>query len=187
MEEVVDLEEMTDGVSLTDLGLNEFRLDLLDYIKNHLDIARKPFGLHSVTAALDMPRGVIFVLKNRNPAVNVDHQNRLHPFYMIYVADDGSIVNDHLAPKKLLDTMRRLCRGVDAPIKALYQPFNVETDDGRDMSSISKLLNAAVDSVIERKADADIDSLFRPGLTTALTSTIAGLDDFELICFLVVR
>ncbi len=185
--EVVDLEEINGGVSLTDLGLNEFRLDLLDYIKTHGDIDRTPFGLHAVAAANDMPRGAIFVLKNRNPAVNVDNQNRLHPFYMIYVADDGSIVSDHLDPKKLLDLMRRLCRGVDAPIKALYQPFNVETDDGRNMTSVSKLLNAAVDSVIARKVESDIDSLFRPGGTTALTSTIAGLDDFELICFLVVR
>ena len=131
--EVVDLEEMNNGVSLTDLGLNEFRLDLLDYLKTHGDLDCKPFGLHAVTAAGNNPRGAIFVLKNRNAAVNADNLNRLHPFYMVYVDDDGGIVCNHLEPKKLLDTMRLLCRGRDEPIPELYKPFNEQTDDGRDM------------------------------------------------------
>ena len=183
--EVVDLEEMTGGVSLTDLGLNEFRLDLLDYIKTHGDLDKKPFGLHAIATSDDSPAGIIFVLKNR--VVKTDNLNRLHPFYMIFVGADGAVVIDYREPKKLLDAMRSLCRGRDEPIADLCRAFNVETDDGRDMSSISKLLNAAIDSIIDAKAESDIDSLFRAGGTTALTSTIAGLDDFELICFLVVR
>lgn len=45
-EEVVDLEDMSTGISIMDLGLNEFRLDLLAYIKNHGDLEKTPRGLH---------------------------------------------------------------------------------------------------------------------------------------------
>ena len=186
-DEVIDLEDMTNGVSITDLGMNEFRLDLLDYIKTHGSLDNKPLGLHAVTKAIGNPAGVVFVLKNRNRAVNVDNLNRLHPFYMIYVGGDGKIINDYLDPKKLLDTMRALCRGNDEPIVELCRTFNAETDDGRNMTAISKLLNDAIESVIEKKNESDIKSLFRPGGTTALISPLAGIDDFELICFPVVR
>ena len=186
-DEVIDLEDMTNGVSITDLGMNEFRLDLLDYIKTHGSLDNKPLGLHAVAEANGNPAGVIFVLKNRNRAVNADNLNRLHPFYMIYVGADGKIINDYLDPKKLLDTMRALCRGNDEPIVELCRTFNAETDDGRNMTAISKLLNNAIASVVETKKAGDISSLFRPGGTTALISPIAGIDDFELICFLVVR
>ena len=80
-EEVVDIEDMSSGISIMDLGLNEFRLDLLEYVKNHPDIDKTPFGLHAVAKASDeMPSGVIYVLKNRSNSVNIDNQNRLHPF-----------------------------------------------------------------------------------------------------------
>ena len=131
--------------------------------------------------------GVIFVLKNRNDGVNIDNLNRIHPFYMVYIRFNGEIVCDYLNPKKLLDSMRLLCKGMDEPIREVYQPFNQETDDGRDMSFMSKLLNDAIESIIHVKADSDIDSLFRSGGTTALLSEVSGIDDFELICFLVVK
>lgn len=87
-EEVVDIEDMQSGVSILDLGLNEFRLDLLDYIKTHGDLERAPFGLHAVVpSSEDAPPGIIFVLKNINDNVNRDRQNRLHPFYMVYISD----------------------------------------------------------------------------------------------------
>jgi len=187
-DEVVDIEEMSSGISIMDLGLNEFRLDLLEYVKHHPEIDKTPFGLHAVTAAeKDTPPGVIFVLKNRSNSVNINHQNRLHPFYMVYIGDDGEVVCDHLSPKDLLDRMRYLCKGKSQPIPELYRKFNKETRDGRDMQEISALLGDAISSIIEVKEESDIDSFLTGGQISFLSDTIKGLDDFELICFLVIK
>lgn len=187
-EEVVDLEEMTTGISIMDLGLNEFRLDLLEYVKTHPDIERTPFGLHAVApAAEDAPAGVVFVLKNRTGNININHQNRLHPFYMVYIGNDGEIICDHLSPKAMLDKMRYLCKGKNEPIAELYRKFNKETRDGKDMKEISSLLGEAIASIIEVREESDIDSFLGGGQISFLSDTIKGLDDFELICFLVVK
>ena len=147
-EEVVDIEDMSTGISIMDLGLNEFRMDLLEYIKNHPDIDKTPFGLHSVAAASEeTPAGVIYVLKNRSNSVNIDNQNRLHPFYMVYISNDGEVICDHLSPKQMLDKMRFLCKGKTEPIPELYRQFNKETRDGRNMSEFSKLLGDAIASI----------------------------------------
>lgn len=187
-EEVVDIEDMSSGISIMDLGLNEFRLDLLEYIKTHEDLDQKPKGLHAVVPATDEnPEGVILVLRNINNSINIDNQNRIHPFYMVYIGVNGEIVCDYLNPKKLLDTVRLLCRGKSEPILTLCEKFNRETDDGRNMEEISQLLSDAINSIIDVKEESDIDSLFSAGGTSALMSEINGLDDFELICFLVVK
>lgn len=187
-EEVVDIEDMSDGISIMDLGLNEFRLDLLDYMKRNGDMDKKPRGLHAVVPATDeLPEGAIFVLKNINNSVNVDNRNRIHPFYMVYIAADGEIICDYLNPKKLLDDVRLLCRGQSKPIAEVYERFNRETDDGRNMADMSELLSEAIKSIIDVKEESDIDSLFSAGGTSALMSAVSGLDDFELICFLVVK
>ena len=187
-EEVVDIEEMSSGISIMDLGLNEFRLDLLEYMKHHHDVETTPHGMHAVVPAReDAPAGAIFVLRNVNDSVNVDHRNRIHPFYMVYIGMDGEILCDYLNPKQMLDTIRLLCRGKTDPISDLCRKFNQETDDGRNMAEMSELLSKAVNSIIDVKEESDIDSLFKSGGTTALLSQISGLDDFELICFLVVK
>ena len=187
-EEVVDIEEMSSGISIMDLGLNEFRLDLLEYMKHHHDVEITPHGMHAVVPAReDASAGAIFVLRNVNDSVNVDHRNRIHPFYMVYIGMDGEILCDYLNPKQMLDTIRLLCRGRTEPISDLYREFNQETDDGRNMAEMSELLSEAVNSIIDVKEESDIDSLFKRGGTTALLSQISGLDDFELICFLVVK
>ena len=187
-DEVVDIEDMSSGISIMDLGLNEFRLDLLEYIKTHDNLDKKPKGLHAVVPADDEnPEGAIFVLKNINNSINIDNQNRVHPFYMVYIGIDGEVICDYLNPKKLLDTVRLLCRGKKEPILSLCRKFNKETDDGRNMQEVSDLLNDAINSIIDVKEESDIDSLFSTGGTTALLSEINGLDDFELICFLVIK
>ena len=187
-EEVVDIEDMSSGISIMDLGLNEFRLDLLEYVKNHGDMDKKPKGMHAVVPATDeLPEGVVFILKNINNSVNIDNQNRIHPFYMVYIGIDGEVICDYLNPKKMLDDIRLLCRGKKEPIKELCQRFNEETDDGRDMTEMSELLSEAINSIIDCKEESDIDSLFAAGCRSALMSAVSGLDDFELICFLVVK
>lgn len=187
-EEVVDIEDMGSGISIMDLGLNEFRLDLLEYIKSHEDIETAPKGLHTVVPQTeDAPAGVIFVLRNINDSVNIDNRNRIHPFYMVYISEEGEIICDYLNPKKLLDIMRLLCRGRSEPVMMLCKKINQETEDGHNMSEVSELLSEAINSIVDAKEESDIDSLFRSGGTTALLSAVSGLDDFELICFLVVK
>ena len=187
-EEVVDIEDMQSGVSILDLGLNEFRLDLLNYVKEHGDLEKAPFGLHAVVpSSKDSPPGIVFVLKNINDNVNIDKQNRLHPFYMVYIADDGRIVCDHLSPKKMLDLMRYECRGHDSPHKDLCYRFNQETNDGKNMARVSELLSRSIDTVIERKSQSDLDSFLSGENISFSGPKIKGIDDFELICFLVIR
>ena len=187
-EDVVDLEEMNTGVSIMDLGLNEFRLDLLEYIHNNQDLEHTPFGLHAVVRATEQaPAGTIFVLKNRTAGVNIDHKNQLHPFYMVYISDDGGVVVDHLHPKDLLDKMRLICKPMKTPDIKLCHDFNKETRDGLRMGKYSELLGKAIESIVTKKEESDIDS-FLNGFTGELfEERITGLDDFELICFLVIK
>lgn len=187
-EEVVDIEEMSTGISIMDLGLNEFRLDLLEYMKHHGGLEKKPKGLHAVVPATEEnPEGVIFVLKNINKNLNIDNQNRIHPFYMVYIGNNGEVICDYLNPKKLLDTVRLLCRGKDKPIAELYKRFNDETDDGREMSELSSLLGDAIESIIHTKDENDIDRFLEGNQMSFFENKVNGLDDFELICFLVVK
>jgi len=186
-EEVVDIEDMSSGISIMDLGLNEFRLDLLEYIKQHSDIEKAPHGMNAVVpATADTPPGVIFVLKNIENGVNIDNQNRLHPFYMVYIQDNGEVVIDHLSPKQMLDRIRFMCHGKTEPDMDLCHQINHESKDGRDMQKYSELLGEAINSIIEKKEESDIDSLFKRGGTTALGFTINGINDFELISFIIV-
>lgn len=186
--EVVDIEDMDTGINIMDLGLNEFRLDLLACVKENPDVEHAPCGMDAVVAHSNMAKpGVIYILKNRSNDVNIDHKNLLHPFYMVYIGEDGEVICDHLHPKKLLDIMRHLCRGKSSPDKALCQLLNRETQDGRKMEHYSELLHQSIDSIISVKEESDIDSLFSLGETTALKGEIKGLDDFELITFLVIK
>ena len=187
-EEVVDIEDMSSGISIMDLGLNEFRLDLLEYVKTHPDLDKVPFGMHAVApAAEDSPAGVVFVLKNRSNSVNINNQNRLHPFYMVYISEDGTVVCDHLSPKDMLDKLRFICKGKTEPIPEVYRKFNQETNDGRNMSRYSALLGDAIASIIEVKAESDIDSFLSGKQISFMKEEIKGLDDFELICFIVIK
>lgn len=186
--EVVDLEDMDTGVNIMDLGLNEFRQDLLQWVHDNPDVGHMPMGMSAVVpSSSDAKPGVIFILKNRNNAVNIDRKNLLHPFYLVYVADDGSVTCDHLHPKKLLDTMRLLCKGRTDYDHDLCATLNRETADGRRMEKYSALLHDAIAGIIEVKQESDILSLFSDGETTALQGDVAGLDDFELIAFLIIK
>ena len=187
-EEVVDLEDMDTGINIMDLGLNEFRLDLLAYMKTNPDIEHTPWGMSAVVPASDKAKpGVIFILKNRNNAINIDHLNLLHPFYMVYLSDEGDTYINHLSPKKLLDIMRLTCKGKTEPILELCHQVNKETANGRKMGHYSKLLGDAVATIVEQKEESDLESLFFVGETSALVNDIRGLDDFELICFLIIK
>ncbi len=189
-DEVVDLEDLRTGVNITDLGLNDFRMDLLNYMKENGEMANVPNGLHAVLPVnpeLGLEPGVFFVLRNRNSGVNINQHNRLHPYYLIYVGENGEVIVDHTKVKNLLDLLRTACKGWDKPVMELCGKFNRETDDGRNMTKYSELLSRAISSIIDVKEKKDIDSLFSGTTTTALVDAVSGLDDFELINFLVVR
>ena len=186
--EVVDIEDMGTGISIMDLGLNEFRLDLLEYIKTHGELDKTPFGLHAVVpASEECPPGVIYVLKNCTDNINIDRKNLLHPFYAVYIGEDGEIICNHLAPKKLLDKLRFTCRGKDKPLTDVCSDFNKATNDGRSMGVYSRLLEDAIASIINVKDADDVDSFLSGEEISFFDNSIKGLDDFELICFLVVR
>ena len=193
-EEVIELEDLKTGVSITDLGLNDFRMDLLNHVKDHGDLGHVPNGMHAVVpsnAALGLRPGVIFTLRNRhhglNPPSGAPQHNRLHPYYIVYIGRDGKVVHDHTEVKRLLDLVRACCKGQTVPILDVCQRFNRETLDGRQMQTYSELLGQTIRAMIAVKEEKDIDSLFTGGKTTALVDTMAGLDDFELIAFLVIQ
>ena len=187
---IIEIEDVKGGIFITDLGLNDFRMDLLNYVKENGSLDNVPFGMHAVVTAqkeLGLHPGVIFALKNIHDGVNINRQNRLHPFYLVYIGDDGQIIINHTEVKHLLDLVRASCKGRIQPIRDVCRTFNERTNDGRKMGFYSDLLNKAILSMIEVKEEKDIESLFNGGRTTALTHTIKGLDDFELIAFLVIE
>jgi hypothetical protein len=193
-EEVIELEDLKTGVSITDLGLNDFRMDLLNYVKEYGELSNVPNGMHAVIPAkpeLSLRPGVIFTLRNRNSAINANEHNpshnRLHPYYLVYINREGEVIHDHTEVKRLLDLVRTGCKGQAQPIADACHLFNKETADGRKMQMYSDLLGKSIRSMIEVKEEKDLDSLFSGGKTTALTNTISGLDDFELISFLVIQ
>jgi hypothetical protein len=189
-EEVIELEDLKTGVSITDLGLNDFRMDLLNYVKANGELNNVPTGMHAVVPAnpeAGLQPGVIFTLRNLNPSVNVRQHNRLYPYYLVYINSDGAIIHDHTEVKRLLDLVRSCCKGQAQPIPDACRLFNKQTADGRKMQVYSDLLGKTIRSLIEVKEEKDLDSLFSGGKTTALINIIAGLDDFELISFLVIQ
>lgn len=188
-EEVVDLEEMNTGVSITDLGLNDYRMDLLEYIKENGDLDYVPNGMHSVVLSDEIngvEKGTIFILKNIDANINIENTNQLHPFYIVYIKENGEIISNHLSVKNTLDILRFVSKGKKEPIKEAYTKFNDYTNDGSDMNKYSELLNQSIDSIINVKEETDIDSLFRKGGTTMLQNDIKGLEDFELVAFVVI-
>jgi hypothetical protein len=188
-EEVIELEDVRTGVSITDLGLNDFRMDLLGYVKEYGDLAAAPKGLHAVVPAqpdMGLRPGVLFALRNVQADKTINRGNRLHPHYLVYLDNSGNVIADHTEVKHLLDLIRSGCRAYDEPVVEVVRAFNDATSEGTNMQHYSELLTAAIRSMIDVTEERDLDSLFTGGHTTALTQTINGLDDFELVAFLAV-
>ena len=187
-EEVIDLEDLREGVSITDLGLNDFRVDLSNYFKTYGKLKNVPEGLHAVVAASDkLPPGAIYILKNVNKSVNINKLNRLHPYYLVYVKEDSSINIRHIESKKILDAIRLLCKGKDEPLQELCALAIKDTSDYRKMDKFSNLLRIAISSILKTEEEKEVLSLFRSGGTTALKDKFKGIEDFKLITFLIVK
>lgn len=185
-----DLEDVDGNISITDLGLNDFVMDLDAYRKANGYPTGVTKGLHAVVAADEskgIERGIIFVLCNRNNGVNINKQNRLHPYYLVYLKDDGEVKYNHLDVKSILDVLRASSKGKTEPLTDLCRKFNKETKDGAKMDKYNALLDDAVASILQVKEENDLQSLFKSGSKVLFQQRIDGLDDFELIAFVVIK
>lgn len=184
--ETVDLEDISESISITDLGMNEFRLDLMHFIKERKDLPKPRKGTYAVTfAEPGCPAGMIFVLKNTTSKTKIKSPNRLHPYYLVYVTMSGKVQYSYLQPKDTLLALKKLGRE-QSVVQDAVDLFHAEADDGSSISRCSKLLQKSVESIVEGKRETDIMSLFKSG-TTSFNTKIEGMDDFEIICYMVVE
>lgn len=191
--EVVDLEDISGAISITDLTFNDFKIELMEYMKTKrkaLDEA--PNGMYAVSkideSISDIVKpGVIFTLRQVKGKDQSKEQNPLFPYYMVYITDDGEVQLSFLHAKKILDYYKKLCSGKGEVLKELVEEFNKETNDGRRMEHYSDLLEASIENIIGKKQDIGISSLFSKGGTTMQKSLFDGIEDFELITFLVLK
>lgn len=186
-EEVIDLEDMDNGISIMDLGLEEYRMDLINYLKKHSEIEKKPLGLQTVIrSSNESPAGVVFVLKNVDTNKVLQEKNRLHPYYIVYIDETSEVVINPSDSKKILKRLRKICKGQSEPLKDVYSKYNKLTKDGKDMSHYSDLLQDAIHSIIEHEEMNMMDAMFSTGQIDLTGSTIEGMEDFELVCFFVI-
>lgn len=187
-DEVIDLEDIREGVSITDLGLNDFRIDLSNYIKTYGELINIPEGLHAVVESKEfLPSGVVYVLKNVNSSVNINKLNRLHPYYLVYIKETGELNLGHVEPKKILDALRMLCKDKSEPMEDVCKILNEETDEYHQMDFYSNLLKKSIGSILNTEEEKEVMSLFKSGGTTALKEKFKGIEDFKLVSFLIVR
>lgn len=188
--EIIDLEDIDGNITITDLGLNDFKMDTANFLKINGVPKNVANGMHTVVKA-DESKGIvpgtIFVMKNINNLINYNKQNRLYPYYLVYVDENGKIVNNYLQVKAILDVLRATCKHNTEPIKEVYKLFNKETEDGLKMDKYNTLLSDSIRSIIEVKEQSDINALFKQGSMVLSGAKIKGLDDFELLAFVVVK
>lgn len=191
--EVVDLEDISGAISITDLTFNDFKIELMEYMKSHkktLDDA--PSGMYAIVQIEESMKdtikpGVIFTLRQVKGKQQNKEQTPLAPYYMVYITEGGEVKLSFLNAKKILDYYKKLCSGKNEVLKDLVEEFNKETDDGRKMKSYSDLLGNAIENLIGRQEDLGLASLFSKGGTSMQKNGLEGVEDFELITFLVIK
>ncbi|MGN0885952.1 MAG: helicase-related protein [Candidatus Spyradenecus sp.] len=187
--EIIDMESLKTGVSITDLGLNEYALALKQYMEGHASLSALPPGIHTVVEAkpeAGLVPGVVFFLRNRDERLK-NAANYFHPFYAVYLASDGTVAKEATQGKQIIELLRKGCEGKSEPLTALCKAFNRETKNGFKMDAYSDLLSKAIETIAEKKAESDVESLFSATETSALAGDCAHLDSFELIAFFVIR
>lgn len=191
---VIDLEDLSSGVSIADMTLTDFRIDLATYVREHPQrLETLHLGTMAVTTTLDsgesgIPPGVIFCLRAASEAAlkSVDPGYPLAPHYLVHVGEDGAVLLPFNQAKQVLDRLKRLCIGRDLPDAEACDRFDKATRGGENMAAIQKLLAVAVGSIVGKKEERAIASLFIPGGTHAMKGEFAGINDFEVVAFLVV-
>lgn len=188
---VIDLEDLSTGVSITDLTLTDFRIDLAQYLKAHPGkLESLPLGTSAVvtTAEAEIPPGIIFCLRAEGTAANkiAETGYPLAPHFLVHVGDDGTVLLPYTQAKRILDRLKRLSLGRDLPDAAACTCFDKSTKQGEDMRHAQRLLGASVASVVGKSEERAVASLFSPGGTHAIKGEFAGINDFEVVAFLVV-
>lgn len=187
---VVDLEDMDGSVSITDMTLNDFRMDLSGFMKDNMDqLERSPSGFFATVSKSmnDIVPGTIFCLKDINGKVEFDPHYALSPYYMVYVAEDGNIIYNHLQSKKSLDIFKKLCSMNKVIDDTAVQDLNDATRNGKDMGAYQFMLETAIQSVIGKTEEKGIESLFSRGGTSLTQDHFSSLEDFEVISYLIIR
>ena len=187
---VIDLEDLSTGVSITDLTLTDFRIDLAQHLKAHPGkLDKQPLGAYAVTTSIDadIPPGVIFCLRAEGPAAHKAKESDypLAPHYLVHVGDDGAVLLPYTQAKRILDRLKRLALGRDLPDAGACARFDKATKHGEDMRHAQKLLAASVASVVGKNEERAVASLFSPGGTHAIKGEFAGSNDFEVLAFMV--
>lgn len=185
--EVIDLEDVNNGISIMDLGLDDYRMSLRSYLSQHPEIKKVPNGLYTVLPSDDAnPPGAIFILKNIHQQCVDYTKNRLYPYYLIYISDDGEVVTNQIHSKELLSRLRKLCKDYHEPIESLYTKFNMKTDNGMDMKHYSDLLDIAILNIMEKEEEDEEESLFEQEELNLIGDQGIGDEDFELVSFFVI-
>ena len=192
-DKVMDLEDISGNISITDLTLNDFKIDLMEYMKTHIDeLDNAPTGMYAIVNLEDNLRdelkpGVIYTLKQVKE-VKTKEQNVLAPYYMVHIAFDGEIKYSFMQSKKLMDFYKKLCVGKSDVLSDLVKQFNEETKDGCDMTQYSQLLKSAIENIVGKKEEAGVASLFSAGGTNFYkSSNSSNSQDFELVSFLIIK
>lgn len=191
--EVLDLEDLGGSISITDMTLNDFRMDLTEYMKQNSDsLQYMPPGTFAVTRADDLlaeeglKPGAIFCLRNESGRTIADSAYDLAPYYLVWVSGDGEIQMNFTQSKKILDLLKKLCLGRSLPDEDAVAQFNAVTRDGTDMSEYQSLLGKTVSAITGKAEEKGVESLFQRGGTVLSKGSFQGIADFEVISYLVV-
>ena len=184
---VLDLEEISGGISITDLTLNDFRMDLTEYMREHQSMLEAtPFGARAAVAVAGERQGAVFCLKDMSGKKPPEDAFALAPYYLVYVADDGGIVFGPAESRETLDFLKKSCAGRCVPEQRAVDAFNVRTRKGADMAHYQKLLDAAVESVVGRQQEEGVKSLFSRGGVRLAGAADRSVNDFEVVAFVAV-
>jgi hypothetical protein len=188
---VIDLEDLSTGVSIADLTLTDFRIDLAEYARQHPNrLETEPPGRFAVTTSsdADIEPGIIFCLRAEDDAAKVAPEPGypLAPHYLVHVGDNGTVLIPYTRAKQILDRLKRLCIGKSLPDADACNRFDRQTKHGKDMGHTRTLFASAATSVLGKNDERAIASLFTPGGTHVRRGEVAGVDDFEVLAFLVV-
>lgn len=193
-ESVLNLEDVSGGISITDLTMNDFKMDLLEYMKdNKRKLEKAPMGMYAISSLEssglneEIRPGVIYCLKQTNDNELSGEYNSLHPYYMIYVYEDGEIEYNYVHTKQILDFYKKLSKGKSEIEEDLVKIFNKETRYGRNMTKYTDMLDEAINNILGKQEEVSIQSIFSLGESSILDDNNSSKDDFELVSFLVIK
>ena len=189
----MNLEDLESGISITDMTLNDFRMDLAEYLKEHADrLEHLPPGAFAVTHFDDLIEeeglkpGVIFCLRSESAKVKTDSSYALAPHYLVWVSESGEVQMNFTQAKKILDLLKKLSLGRSQPDEDAVNLFKSETNNATDMSKYQTLLAKAVAAITGKAEEKGVESLFQRGGTVLSKDSFKGIDDFEVVSYLVV-